>query len=153
MSPKRNVSSSRRSQSKAKLFAPRFWSVLGVFALGFLAVVVLRSTGSTAPTRLPAEISVQQAYRLYQQGYFLLDVRTQEEWDSIHVPNAKLIPLDQLPQRLQELPKDQPILVICRSGNRSQTGRDILLRNGFDATSVQGGIRAWQAAGYPVTIP
>ncbi|MBO9369134.1 MAG: rhodanese-like domain-containing protein [Chloroflexi bacterium] len=153
MSRKRGVSSSRRVQSQAKLFAPWFWIALGVLLLGFLAVGLLRSAGNTAPARLPAEISVQEAYRLYQQGYFLLDVRTQEEWNSVHVPNATLIPLDQLPQRLQELPKDQPILVICRSGNRSQTGRDILLQNGFQATSVQGGLRAWQAAGYPVVTP
>ncbi len=151
-SRKRNALSTHRLQSQSRR-VPWLWLALGVLVFGFLAVGFLRGVGTVSSDRLPLEISVEQAYRLYQQGYFLLDVRTQEEWDSIHVPNATLIPLDQLPKRLNELPEDRPILVICRSGNRSQTGRDILLQNGFNATSVQGGLRAWQAAGYPVVTP
>ncbi|RMF41614.1 MAG: rhodanese-like domain-containing protein [Anaerolineae bacterium] len=100
---------------------------------------------------LPAEISVQQAYEKYQQGTLLLDVRTQPEWDEYHAPNAILIPLDELPNRLSELPKDAEIVVICRSGNRSAVATDILRQNGFNATSVAGGMNAWRAAGYPVT--
>ncbi len=152
MSRKRNALSTHRSRMQSRR-VPWLWVALGVLVLGFLAVGFLRGVGTVSSNRLPLEISVEQAYRLYQQGYFLLDVRTQEEWDSIHVPNATLIPLDQLPQRLNELPKDRPILVICRSGNRSQTGRDILLQNGWNATSIRGGLRAWQAAGYPVVTP
>jgi rhodanese-related sulfurtransferase len=75
-----------------------------------------------------------EAYDLYQQDVFLLDVRTQEEWDSQHVPGATLIPLDQLESRLDELPQDQEIVVMCRSGNRSQTGQDILLNAGFETS-------------------
>ena len=65
-----------------------------------------------------------------------MDVRTQEEWNEFHAPNTTLIPLDELASRVNELPKDQPIVVVCRSGNRSQTGRDILLQAGFNATSM-----------------
>lgn len=102
---------------------------------------------------LPAEITVQEAYRHYQAGdYFLLDVRTPQEWNEAHVPGAVLIPLDELPQRLDEVPRDRPVMVICRSGNRSAVGRDILKDAGFtQVTSIAGGIRAWMAAGYPVT--
>ncbi len=149
-------SKSRKQTTSQARSWQRFWPLIGlaVVALGaFLAFGFFRPTAPAQTATLPAEISVQEAYRLYQDGYFLLDVRTQEEWDAIHVPNATLIPLDQLPNRLNELPKDRPILVICRSGNRSQVGRDILRQNGFEATSISGGIRAWQAAGYPIVVP
>ncbi len=141
----------KTQQSLYRIWLP---AALAIVALGlFLGLGFFRSSAPAATRTLPAEISVQEAYRLYQDGYFLLDVRTQEEWDTFHVPNATLIPLDQLPNQLSELPKDKPILVICRSGNRSQVGRDILLENGFEATSISGGILAWQAAGYPIVTP
>lgn len=54
-----------------------------------------------------------------------------EEWNEYHVPNTTLIPLDALASRLDELPRDRQIGMVCRSGNRSQAGRDILLRAGF----------------------
>ncbi len=124
--------------------------VLVLAAIGiFLAVATFKPSTETEALTLPRDISVSQAYEYYQQGVFLLDVRTQEEWDEYHVPNAVLIPLDELPNRLAELPTGQPIMVICRSGNRSQVGRDILLQGGFNATSITGGIKAWASAGYP----
>jgi rhodanese-related sulfurtransferase len=94
---------------------------------------------------------VDEAYQKYQDGVFLLDVRTQEEWDEYHAPDTTLIPLDQLEGRLDELPQDEEIVVVCRSGNRSQAGRDILRNNGFErSTSMSGGLNAWRAAGYPI---
>lgn len=81
----------------------------------------------------------------------MLDVRTQEEWDEFHAPNTTLIPLDQLESRLGELPENEPIVVVCRSGNRSQAGRDILLTNGYEpTTSMAGGLNAWRDADYPI---
>ncbi len=130
--------------------APWLWVVLaGVVVLVLAGVLMAGQGGNSAG--LPAEISVQQAYEKYQQGTLLLDVRTQPEWDEYHAPNAILIPLDELPNRLSELPKDAEIVVICRSGNRSAVATDILRQNGFNATSVAGGMNAWRAAGYPVT--
>ena len=65
--------------------------------------------------------------------------------------NTTLIPLDQLASRVNEVPRDQEIVVVCRSGNRSQQGRDILLQAGFEqVTSMQGGLNEWRATGYPV---
>jgi len=98
---------------------------------------------------------VQEAYELQQAGAFLLDVREQVEWNEMHAPGATLVPLGTLGSRLSEVPKDVPVLVICRSGNRSAEGRDILKAAGYtQVTSVAGGIRAWSAAGLPtVTGP
>ena len=80
-----------------------------------------------------------------------VDVRTLEEWNEVRVPNVTLIPLDDLESRLNEIPQGREIVVMCRSGNRSKPGRDILLDNGFtQVSSMQGGIKEWKAAGYPV---
>jgi len=123
---------------------------LTVVALVALVVyLIATSAGGGVATAAATEVSVDQAYEKYQAGTFLLDVRTQEEWDEYHAPNTTLIPLDELPARLNELPKDQEIVVICRSGNRSQQGRDILLDAGFNATSMAGGLKEWYARGYP----
>lgn len=121
-----------------------------VVALIVYLIAISAGGGKGASTMLAREISVDEAYRMYQAGVFVLDVRTQEEWDEYHAPNTTLIPLDQLPSRLNELPKDREIVVVCRSGNRSQQGRDILLNAGFNATSMTGGLKEWYARGYPI---
>ena len=115
----------------------------------YLIAVSALGGGSTSSAALQSEISVDKAYEMYQAGTFVLDVRTQEEWDEYHAPNTTLIPLDQLSARLNELPKDQEIVVVCRSGNRSQQARDILVSAGFNATSMAGGLKEWYASGYP----
>ena len=108
------------------------------------------SSTLSATEPLPAFVSVDEAYQLYQSGTFFLDVRSPEEWNDYHAPNTTLIPLEELPSRVNELPKGQPIVVVCRSGNRSQEGRDILLGAGFDATSMTGGLNEWRDSGYPI---
>jgi rhodanese-related sulfurtransferase len=103
-------------------------------------------------TTLPPNVNISEAAALRDAGAFMLDVREPFEWDEYHMPGATLIPLGALPARLNEVPRDKPVVVVCRSGNRSEVGRDILLRAGFTAvTSMDGGMRAWRNAGLPVT--
>ena len=117
-----------------------------------LALLLTACGGGSDDTSLPSTINVDEAYQMYQDGVFFLDVRTPEEWNEFHAPNSTLIPLDQLQNRLDEVPNDQPIVVVCRSGNRSQQGRDILLEAGFSqVTSMSGGLNEWVASGYPST--
>ena len=129
------------------------WVIMAALALIVVALaggLYLRRSGDTVKS-FPAEINVDEAYRLYSEGTFLLDVRTQEEWDEYHVPGTTSIPLDELSSRLDEVPTDQTVVVICRSGNRSQQGRDILEQAGYEQiTSMSGGLKAWQAQGYPI---
>lgn len=127
-------------------------AVLVVVALVIYLILQMSARSNPAATTgLPGEISVGEAYTKYQQGAFFIDVRTQEEWNEFHAPNTSLVPLDQLPARLSDLPRDREIVVVCRSGNRSQEGRDILLNAGFtNVTSMQGGLNEWRAAGYPI---
>ena len=124
----------------------------GILLLIFIAMMslMLASCGGTQEATMPKEVTVQDAFAFYNDGGFILDVRTPEEWAAGHVPGATLIPLDELPNRLSEVPDDVEVYVICRSGNRSSVARDLLLDNDFTlVTSVGGGFNQWVAAGYP----
>lgn len=126
-----------------------FYGIASVVVLGVLALVIFRILPNEAAS-LPAEITVQEAYEKYQEGAFLLDVREPEEWEDYHVPDTTLIPLSELAGRVNEIPRDQEVVVVCRSGNRSQEGRDILLAAGFErVTSMSGGVLDWREAGFP----
>ena len=114
------------------------------------APVASAPAGSVAA--LPAEVSVADALALRDSGAFILDVRQPDEWDAVHIPDATLIPLGELASRVSEVPSDQQVVVVCRSGNRSAQGRDILLQAGLPSvTSMAGGMNDWAAAGYPTT--
>lgn len=147
----RSRSYSSRSSLGAAMRRPSVQ--IGILIVVALAVFLIASLGGEQASNaggLPAFVSVDEAYQMYQDGTFVLDVRTPEEWNEFHAPNTTLIPLDELAGRVNELPKDQPIVVVCRSGNRSQAGRDILLQAGFDATSMNGGLNEWRDTGHPV---
>ena len=124
--------------------------IVAIVAVLVFLIASLGGEGASTTGKLPAFVSVDEAYQMYQDGTFVLDVRTPEEWNDFHAPNTTLIPLDELAARVNELPKDQPIVVVCRSGNRSQAGRDILLQAGFNATSMNGGLNEWRDTGHPV---
>ncbi len=81
---------------------------------------------------------------------FLLDVRQPFEYQSEHIQGAVLIPLTELGQRVNELPKDREILVVCRSGHRSMVATRQLLKAGFKVENIYGGMLAWDNAGLPV---
>lgn len=122
------------------------WIGLGVGILAAAALLQFRP--GKAP---PAEISPAQAHEKYKQGALFLDVRSQAEWSQVHIAQSVLIPLDELQSRLSELPRDRDIVVVCLSGVRSQEGTTILRQAGFSrASCMQGGLLAWQAAGYPL---
>lgn len=139
----------RKAQQRKKDNKLWIWGIAGLLVLGISAVWLI-SRNPTASTSLPREISVQDAAAKRDAGAFILDVRRPDEWNQYHIAGATLIPLDELPSRLNELPRDQQIVVVCHSGNRSAKGRDVLLNAGFtQVTSMAGGLIQWQAAGYP----
>ena len=126
---------SRRGQdrSRGSIFTSAFRTpgtpILVLLIVALVVYLSLQFGGGNS--NLPGTIGASEAYNLYQSGAFVLGVRTVQEWNEYHVPNTTLIPLDELASRLDELPRDRQIVVVCRSGNRSQEGRDILLRAGF----------------------
>jgi len=126
----------------------------GLFSI---LIMLLIGTGLTAcaatPVVVDLDISAQEAYQLFQEDIFVLDVRTPEEYQEAHLPGAILIPLDQLETRTSELPRNEPILVYCRSGNRSAQAQSLLLGAGFsDIYNLDSGINSWIQSGYEVEV-
>lgn len=120
-----------------------FWALAAVIGTVMLVQQLQASQG----------VDVKQAQQMNRQGALLLDVREPAEYAAIHTPNAKLLPLGEVNQRLKELDtyKDKPIVVICRSGRRSAQAVALLQEAGFTQVSnVQGGIQAWEQAGLEV---
>lgn len=81
---------------------------------------------------------------------FLLDVRQPEEFRAARIAGATLIPLDELPERLGELPQDRDVLCVCQSGARSSAAVRHLTGAGYRALNLRGGMVGWQASGLPV---
>ncbi|MDD5462056.1 MAG: rhodanese-like domain-containing protein [Methylococcales bacterium] len=78
---------------------------------------------------------------------FLLDVREPSEYQYARIEGSVLIPLNQIPQRLEELARDQEIVVICHHGMRSQQAADYLVKSGLkNVSNLTGGIDAWSCA-------
>lgn len=147
--------------------APRWWRwAIPAFLLlvgALLALVFLppRSQPSDQDnatlSTLPAVVSVNRAYVMYRdENALLLDVRSQQEFNIVHIPaiggnRVVNIPLDELFSRLDEIPKERDIVVICATGRRSERARDLLLEAGFPrVTSVSGGMQAWIDNNLPV---
>lgn len=81
---------------------------------------------------------------------FILDVRTEREWESGHVEGSHHIHGGLLQERFDEVPKDRPISVICGSGYRGSIASSFLMREGYrEVSNVLGGMTAWRSAGYP----
>ena len=95
-------------------------------------------------------IDIDELARRLDAGAPLVDVRQPDEYDEFHVPGARLIPLMELPERIDEVPADGIVYVICGSGGRSARAVQFLNAQGLDTVNVAGGSKAWAAAGHPV---
>lgn len=80
----------------------------------------------------------------------LIDVREHAEYETARVPGANLIPLGELAERIEEVPTDGTVYVICARGGRSARAVEHLRAQGLDAVNVAGGTQAWIDAGHPV---
>ena len=84
--------------------------------------------------------------RTAADAFTLLDVRQPEEYESEHLPGAKLIPLPELSGRLAELDAEKPIIVYCAIGGRSRVAAQVLAAKGFrEVFNLTGGIKAWSS--------
>lgn len=110
---------------------------------------------SKNPTAEAIKLSVQETYKKLQENdnIVIIDVREPDEYTAGHLKNSILLPLGTLEQTIGSAVKNKetPILVYCRSGNRSKQAQVILLAKGYtDVTDMSGGFTNWAAAGYPV---
>lgn len=108
--------------------------------------------GNRASSRIPQ----LDAHELFEQlshdnDLLLVDVRTPHEYQfDGHIEGARLLPLQALMQRVEELPRDQDMVFICRSGNRSMVACEQLYRLGFtNVKNFHGGMISWKRAGLP----
>ncbi|VVB96707.1 Thiosulfate sulfurtransferase GlpE [uncultured archaeon] len=128
------------------------------YFIAFACLLLLAAlSGCVAEQKLPEkaqyiDVNVQQAKEMIDSGnVFILDVRTQEEYDTGHIKNSTLIPVQVLDKKLNELPRDKKILVYCKSGGRSAQASGILVNDGFkEIYNMKGGITDWTNAGYEV---
>ena len=99
-------------------------------------------------TQLSIGEKIEFQSKILDENTFVLDVRTEAEFYGPlgHIEGATLIPIDELSSRMNELNevKDKDIYVVCRSGNRSNVGKNILRENSFHAINVDGGMLAWK---------
>jgi len=126
-----------------------------LLVMGFVGVLgLIIWTEFNRMTRKHQQADVTQAVRLMNNDdSIVLDVREDNEVRDGKIQGAKHIPLGQLDKRIAELEKskDKPILVYCRSGNRSSHACATLTKNGFaNVTNLAGGFMAWQSANLPV---
>lgn len=106
-----------------------------------LIILVLTACGNTGYKN----VSTEDAKQLIDNNEIVvLDVRTPDEFQGGHIPNATLIPLQELENRLNEIDKGKTYLVVCRSGNRSAQASEILSSNGFENIyNMTGGMNNW----------
>lgn len=124
-----------------------------MLALFLLSILTLAFNIRTVRAGDYSDVTVSQAKAMIDSNPSLvvLDVRTQSEYDSGHIRNAKLIPHTELQTRLDELGINDEILVYCRTGFRSRIASQILVDNDFlHVYNMLGGIIAWIDEGYPV---
>ena len=96
------------------------------------------------------EIDVAELAERRAAGAPLIDVREPDEYEEAHVPGAHLVPLGTVPERLDEVPAEGTVYVICAKGGRSLRAAEFYRQQGIDAVNVSGGTTAWVDAGHPV---
>jgi len=135
-----------------KLILPLLVLVLALAACGGQSEQVDAPAPDININELPQEVDVQTVFDI--QGLddvYVLDVREQIEYDEKHIPGVTLLPISEIQSRLDEVPKDKEVIITCRTGNRSDQVTQFLLQNGYDNVhNMQGGIVAWEEAGFPV---
>ncbi len=95
-------------------------------------------------------VEVAQVPDPLPDGVTVLDVREPVEWHHGRIDGALHVPLTEVPGRLDELPGDQQLLVVCKVGGRSAQATAYLRERGFEAVNLAGGMLEWSAAGRPM---
>jgi rhodanese-related sulfurtransferase len=96
------------------------------------------------------QVTPEEAAARVDEGALLLDVREDDEWTAGHAPEAQHLALGRLQDEHGTLPKDRPIIAVCRVGGRSERAAVALRGAGYDVVNLAGGMRAWAAAGQSV---
>ena len=140
-------------------YARAIVSLIGLLIFSHVVAITLTSeklyaNGKNMKTQIDVKnISPKQAQELIdnEKDVFILDVRTKEEYRESHIKGSNLIPLQELEQNINKIPKDRKVVVHCASGKRSAQACEILKNKGLkELYNVEGGILRWQKEGYSV---
>lgn len=131
------------------------WQLLRIgyeLPLGWLAGGMQAWRTSSRPVATQRPITVHELRDAISEGKIdVLDVRQPSEWAEGHIPGATFITGAELPERLDEVPRDRDVAVMCGSGYRSSVAASLLVRAGHERIlNVTGGMGAWRRAGYDV---
>jgi hydroxyacylglutathione hydrolase len=143
-----DVTEAQRLELVRQLALIGFDRVAGVFSADAVQRAATRGAAlATVPQITPADLAPQVAAADVQ----VVDVRSANEWRSGHIQSAMHVPLGELPDRLDEIPRDRPVIVHCQAGTRSVIAASVFERGGRRrVVNLVGGLDAWQDAGFPV---
>jgi rhodanese-related sulfurtransferase len=96
------------------------------------------------------EVDRAEARQMVDAGAQLVDVRADHEWEAGHLPGAVHIALPELAARAAEIDRDKPVVIYCRSDNRSDMAATALAEAGYDAVKLAGGATGWEEEGLPL---
>ena len=103
--------------------------------------------GSPIPQTSPVEVKKKIAQN---PKPIILDVRQPVEYQHGHIQGSKLIPLNELPEKIKQLPRNREIICVCQSGSRSHSATRYLVSAGFTAVDMKGGMDLWLQSGLPI---
>ncbi len=143
---------SKQSQNKKPGQRNKYLVISGVVVALLVAAFALitASRGTTSAVQKLSPSAYQSQFAKANAPYLLVDVRTADEFATGHIHNAVNIPLDTVETRLNEIPRTEPIVVYCHSGNRSGQAAKILANAGYTKVYDLGGINAWTEQGFPI---
>ncbi|MHA1718559.1 MAG: rhodanese-like domain-containing protein [Promethearchaeota archaeon] len=155
MAQKSKKNHNTEQERKKKITIVSIFALISIIII--MAIIVPKILINTGSKENYEDISVETAYNMINDtttypNLVVLDVRSQNEYDSGHINNSILIPVDELENRFSEIEhyKNTEIIVYCRSGSRSRVASVILTSNGFSKIyNMMGGILAWNSASYP----
>lgn len=126
-----------------------YWAALAAVSGGWLLVEMIRSAGDKSQLS-----AIEATLLINREDAAVIDVRDLGEYTQGHIPNARHIPLAELPKRTVELEKlkERPVILCCASGMRSASAASKLRKEGFDKLfNLRGGMLEWEKAGQPVS--
>uniref|UniRef100_A0A7V4AN20 Rhodanese-like domain-containing protein n=1 Tax=Thermus tengchongensis TaxID=1214928 RepID=A0A7V4AN20_9DEIN len=116
--------------------------------LALLPLVLLVACG---PKGSYQNVGPEELYRALESGAVVVDVRTPQEFAAGHVPGAINLPVEAIASWADQVPKDKPVYLYCRSGNRSRQAAEYLKKKGYtNLYNLEGGILAIQREGFPL---
>lgn len=118
---------------------------------GYLAGSISGWEAAALPVKSFERIDVNTLYKRWSQHtqMAIVDVRRDDEWREGHIPDSLHLHLGELSQQLDEIPRDVPIAVTCRTGQRAAIGASIIAATGRQVIAVQGGVPDWTQRGLP----